>query len=90
MDPSTVGPKEITVLGFERLVVVFYTALESAVVLITVHRAVHASVIELHRGFGTKYSREAYWESGTESNDYSSLPRIRYEQATMANQDWGR
>ena len=90
MNPSTVGSMTIRVPGWERPVVVFPTTLDTAVVtvddvLIAVHRAVQASAMELHGGFGTKYGQRSI--PGSSPMILASCPA--YEPSTMVNQDRG-
>ena len=90
MDPNTVGSMTIKVPGLERLVVVFPATLDNAVVtvddvLIAMHRAVQASVMELHSEFGTKYGQR----SALESSPRILAPWLAYEHVTIANQEWG-
>jgi len=88
MDPGTVGSMTIRVPGLERLVVVFPATLDSTVVtvddvLIAVHRAVRASAMELHRGFGTKYGQRSI----PGSSPMILAPWPAYGHSTMANQE---
>ena len=90
MDPSTVGSMTIKVPGLERLVVVFPSTLESAVVtvgdvLIALHHAVQASGIELHVGFGEKYGQRTILGS----SPMSLAPRLAYEHTTIATPERG-
>ena len=90
MDPSTVGSMTIKVPGLERLVVVFPSTLDSAVVtvddvLIAVHRAVQASGTELYVGFGTKSGQRTILGSCPTS----LAPRVAYEHTTIATRERG-